>query len=61
MRTHELLTKFMGRASSGDLVEVVDTWFGNRRKPQQRSIQMGDSKGESYDLVLPPTIASGSW
>ncbi len=59
--THDLLTKFVGRASSGDLVEVVDAWFGNRRKPQRKSMQMGDSKGEIYNLVLPPTTASGSW
>lgn len=59
--TNDLLTRFVGRASSGDLVEVVDAWFGNRRKPQRKSMQMGDSTGELYDLALPSTIASGSW
>lgn len=59
--TQELMTTFMNRASSGDLVEVADAWFGDRRKPQNPSIQMGDSEGEVYDLVLPLTKASGSW
>lgn len=59
--TNDLLMKFLGRPSSGDLVEVADTWFGNRRKAQRASIQMGDSAGDTYKLTLPRTTATGSW
>lgn len=59
--TNDLLTNFLNRPASGDLVEVADTWFGARRRPQRLSIQMGDSAGNAYDLTLSRAKATGSW
>lgn len=59
--TDMLLQNFLSRPASGDLVEVANTWFGNRRKPQKKAIQMGDDAGDTYDLSLPKTSATGAW
>jgi Protein of unknown function (DUF2026) len=59
--THTLLLNFLSRPGRGDLVEVVDTWFGSRRKPQKKTIQMGDDGGEIYNLSLASTAATGAW
>lgn len=59
--THSLLDRFLSRPASGDLLQVAETWFGNRRKPQVKSLEMGDSEGDRYSLTLPTTVASGSW
>jgi len=59
--TDRLLDRFLSRPSSGDLLQVAETWFGNRRKPQVKSLKMGDSAGDRYTLTLPTTVASGSW
>lgn len=59
--TDRLLDRFLSRPSSGDLLQVAETWFGNRRKPQVKSLEMGDSAGDRYTLTRPTTVASGSW
>jgi len=59
--TSALLKRFLDRPSSGDLLHVADTWFGDRRRAQAKSIMMGDSQGAPHHLSLPRTIATGSW
>lgn len=59
--TNVLLDKFLDRPAMRDLLNIVDTWHGARRKPQLPSITMGDSAGDTHRLTLPRTTACGSW
>ncbi|KAK0360404.1 hypothetical protein LTR94_027437, partial [Friedmanniomyces endolithicus] len=45
--TNVLLDKFLDRPAMRDLLNIVDTWHGARRKPQLPSITMGDSAGHA--------------
>ena len=59
--TDRLLDRFLSRPSSGDLLQVAETWFGHRRKPQVKTLEMGDSAGDRYTLTIPDTVARSAW
>ena len=59
--TEMLVDRFLQRATTTDLLQVADTWFGSRRGKLQKQLKIHDSSWEVSELTLPETILSGSW
>lgn len=59
--TESLVNANLARAANTDLLRVADVWYGTRRRRQRSTLQMGDDDGDTYDLVLPRSVATGSW
>lgn len=57
----EIIDSFVKIPTNTDLLEIAQTWFGNRRGQQRASIQMQSNDGIVHRLTLPSTIASGAW
>lgn len=59
--TEMLVERFTSRATTTDLLQVADTWFGRRRGKLKNCLTIQDDLGEVIELTLPRTILSGSW